>query len=205
MRPSTLDQLALSIGQSKPRGRRLVVALAGAPGSGKTTMAAQLAERLHHAAVVPMDGFHLDNRLLEPRGLLPRKGAPETFDLGGITRLAQALAQDETVYYPLFDRARDLAVAGAGHIGPECQIALIEGNYLMFDAPGWRDLAGYWNVSVRLDVPLEVLRKRLIARWLAHGLSPDQAAQRAQGNDLPNAERVLNAALPCDYVLRTDA
>ncbi|KCV81032.1 fructose transport system kinase [Actibacterium atlanticum] len=205
MRPSTLDQLALRLGQSKPRGRRLVVALAGAPGSGKSTMAAQLSERLHHAAVVPMDGFHLDNRLLEPRGLLPRKGAPETFDLGGITRLAQALAQDETVYYPLFDRARDLAVAGAGHIGPECQIALIEGNYLMFDAPGWRDLAGYWDVSVRLDVPLEVLRARLIARWLAHGLSPDQAAQRAQGNDLPNAERVLKAALPCDYVLRTDA
>ena len=62
---------------------RILVAIAGAPGSGKSTLAAELALELGHtAAAVPMDGFHLDNDELQGRGLLHRKGMPETFDVG---------------------------------------------------------------------------------------------------------------------------
>ena len=38
------------------------------------------------AALVPMDGYHLDNAVLVERGLLPRKGAPQTFDVDGLAR-----------------------------------------------------------------------------------------------------------------------
>ncbi len=51
-------------------GRR-VIAVVGAPGSGKSTLAAQLVTELENAALVPMDGFHLDDRLLQEDGLLP--------------------------------------------------------------------------------------------------------------------------------------
>ncbi|WP_411051761.1 nucleoside triphosphate hydrolase [Tritonibacter sp. SIMBA_163] len=186
-------------------GRRLV-ALSGAPGSGKSTLseplAAMLTERGVRSEVVPMDGFHLDNRLLEPRGLMPRKGAPETFDLGGFKRLCHALRADDEVIYPLFDRSRDLAIAGAAHVGQDCSVAVIEGNYLLFDEPGWRDLADLWDVSIRLDVPLADLEARLVQRWLTHGLDQAAAEARARGNDLANAERIASARLPADLTWR---
>ncbi|WP_240705141.1 nucleoside/nucleotide kinase family protein [Pacificoceanicola onchidii] len=188
------------------KGRRRLVALAGPPASGKSTLAEELALRLTRAGcqaqVVPMDGFHLDNRILSARGMLERKGAPETFDVSGLTRLVGALAQEEQVFFPLFDRARDLAIAGAGLVGPACDTVVIEGNYLLHDAPGWRDLAAYWDFTIALEVPPEVLRKRLIARWLSYGLTQEQAVNRAQGNDLPNADtvsaslRFANVVLP---------
>lgn len=186
-------------------GRRLV-ALSGAPGSGKSTLseplAAMLTERGVWSEVVPMDGFHLDNRLLKARGLMPRKGAPETFDLGGFARLCHALRADDEVIYPLFDRSRDLAIAGAAHVGQDCSVAVIEGNYLLFDEPGWRDLADLWDVSIRLDVPLADLEARLVQRWLTHGLDQAAAEARARGNDLANAQRIASARLPADLTWR---
>ena len=186
-------------------GRRLV-ALSGAPGSGKSTLseplAAMLTERGVRSEVVPMDGFHLDNRLLEASGLMPRKGAPETFDLGGFKRLCHALRADDDVIYPLFDRSRDLAIAGAAHVGQDCSVAVIEGNYLLFDEPGWRDLADLWDVSIRLDVPLAELEARLVQRWLTHGLDQAAAEARARGNDLANAQRIASARLPADLTWR---
>ena len=58
-----------------------IIAIVGAPGSGKSTTASKLAEALNRdspgcAAVLAMDGYHYDDRLLVPRGLRPRKGAP---------------------------------------------------------------------------------------------------------------------------------
>ena len=38
------------------------------------------------AALMPMDGYHFDNAMLVERGLLPRKGAPQTFDVDGLAR-----------------------------------------------------------------------------------------------------------------------
>ena len=64
--------------------RRTLIAIGGPPASGKSTLAETLQERLNEQSMpcglVPMDGFHLDNEILNARGLLSRKGAPETFD-----------------------------------------------------------------------------------------------------------------------------
>ena len=111
------------------RGRRKLVALAGAPGAGKSTLAEALAVRLSNAAVLPMDGFHLDNRLLKPMGLLPRKGAPETFDADGFCACLSRVAQEAEVIAPLFDRAREIAIAGAARIGPEVEVVIALHNH----------------------------------------------------------------------------
>ncbi|MGR3793264.1 nucleoside/nucleotide kinase family protein [Vannielia sp. SX4] len=197
-----LPDLAEAVMAAPPAGRRRVVALAGAPASGKSTLAetlcAALKEREHSAQVVPMDGFHLHNPILMERGLLARKGAPETFDAMGFLHLSGRLGQEREVAFPLFDRARDIAIAGAGIVDEDCQTVIVEGNYLLFDAPVWRDLRPLWDLAVLIDVSIETLRARLVERWLAHGLSQAEATARAEGNDLANAERVNGALLAAD-------
>ena len=70
-------QLASEIEKQAIGGKRALIAIAGAPGSGKSTFAERLSGYLgKKASVIPMDGFHLDNSVLEAKGLLSVKGAP---------------------------------------------------------------------------------------------------------------------------------
>ncbi|TYB91071.1 AAA family ATPase [Oceaniovalibus sp. ACAM 378] len=185
-------------------GRHLI-AVAGAPASGKSTFAETLARDLtqigRRAQVVPMDGFHLDNALLDSRGDRARKGAPHTFDARGFVRLMQDIAKGGAVIYPLFDRNRDLAVAGAGELAANTELVIVEGNYLLFDAPVWRDLAALWSLSVFLDVPEKTLRERLMQRWRQQGMDSEAAFAKVRENDLPNAGTVITHRLPAQFTL----
>jgi len=184
-------------------GRR-IVAIVGAPGSGKSTLAARLAAGLADAALVPMDGFHLDNRLLEAEGLRGCKGAPQTFDAAGFVALVQRLKAGGEVVHPVFDRGLDLSIAGAGRVEASTRLVLVEGNYLLLDRAPWRKLAGLWDLSVMLDVPMEELRRRLTARWQGLGRSPAEVMAHLE-NDLGNAELVLRESLPADLRVRPAA
>ncbi|PYE86011.1 sugar transporter [Pseudoroseicyclus aestuarii] len=185
---------------------RILVAIAGAPASGKTTLAAELAKRLRlkkcQAEVVPMDGFHLDNAVLDMWGMRTRKGAPESFDAGGFLHLIRRLAAEEDVVAPIFDRARDIAIAGAQVVPSDCPVVIVEGNYLLHDEAPWSRLAPLWHVSAFLEVPIEDIRARLIQRWLSLGHTRAVATQRVMHNDMPNAQRVMDHALPADLRLR---
>lgn len=187
-----------------PRGRRLV-AVAGPPGSGKSTLADALADQLNakgrHAVVVPMDGFHLDNKTLMDRGLFDRKGAPETFDVDGFVDLVIRLKQRSDLRIPQFDRQRDCVVPDAAVVTSSSEIIMVEGNYLLLDESNWRDLAAQWDLSIFINTPLPILRSRLVQRWLDFGLDQDAAIRRAECNDLPNARRVLQNRLAADLVL----
>jgi pantothenate kinase len=198
------DELARRIGAVAYTGKRRVVALAGPPASGKSTLAETLERNHSTMQVVPMDGFHLDNALLTERGLLGRKGAPETFDAAGFIHLIRRLKTEDDVVFPRFDRSLDMSIAGAGVIRPETTTILVEGNYLMLDQPIWRDLRQIWDLSVGIDVSLQVLEQRLLQRWIDHGYTPQDAQAKAAGNDLPNAKLVLENAYPCDIVIAQD-
>ena len=184
---------------------RILVALAGAPGSGKSTLAASLLRRFRDqkvpAEIVPMDGFRLDNAVLGARGLRQRKGAPETFDAAGFIHLIRRLKDGTEVVAPIFDRARDIAIAGAQVVPADARVVICEGNYLLFDEDPWRELAPLWDLTARLDVPPRELRARLIQRWLDHGLSRAAATRRAESNDVPNALRILEKELPAQLLL----
>ncbi len=197
-----VDRLIRRVGAVRPKARRRLIAIAGAPASGKTTLAAELAEALGARAIlVPMDGFHLDNRILDARGLRPRKGAPQTFDGAGFVHMIRRLASEDEVVIPVFDRARDIAIAGASVVGPETETAVVEGNYLLLDEKPWRALRPLWDLSVYLKVPEDTLRARLIQRWLDHGLNPQAAEARATSNDLPNALHIARHSSEADIVL----
>jgi fructokinase len=185
---------------------RVLVAVAGPPGAGKSTLSDALRTALigqgHSAAVVPMDGFHLDNAVLSDHGLLARKGAPETFDVAGFIALVRRIAAREQVYYPVFDRTRDISIAGAAELSPETRFVIFEGNYLLCDVPVWRELHPLWSATISVDPGEEEISARLLARWLHHGLSEDDARARRDRNDLPNARFVQANSIAADLVLR---
>lgn len=204
--PSKLKALAERVLTAPLHSKRRLIAIAGAPASGKSTLAQELVTYLvdheHPAQVVPMDGFHLDNKILEDKGLLARKGAPETFDAEGLIRLITALKTENSVYFPEFDRTRDIAIAGAGHVAASCETIVVEGNYLLLDCAPWSRLAKLWDYTIWVDVPKDELRTRLMQRWLGHGLSEQEALARTIENDLPNAELAIDHSLPVDEIIR---
>lgn len=189
---------------------RFVIAIAGPPGAGKSALSEALESSLvalgHRAAIVPMDGFHFDNAVLEPRGQLPRKGAPFTFDADGYAVLLERLraASGRDIAVPVFDRDKDLARAGGRIIQPSDRFLIAEGNYLLLDAEPWNQMAGLFDITVMVETAPEVLRQRLIGRWLSHGLTRDQAVARAMGNDIPNSELVAGSSRPADLTVRND-
>lgn len=195
-----------------PRGRRALVAVAGAPGSGKSTLAEALVARLNgatpgRAAVLAMDGFHYDDAVLEARGWRARKGAPHTFDVGGLTQmLARLRAADEAeVAVPVFDRALEIARAGAAVIPQSVEVVVVEGNYLLLRDPPWGRLAGAFDIRVMLAVAEPVLAERLRARWAGYGLDPAAIAAKLEENDLPNGRTVRARSAEPDVEVVEDA
>ena len=185
---------------------RNIIAISGPPASGKSTVAEALVASLttmgKTATLVPMDGFHLDNPVLEKAGTLARKGAPETFDADGFVHLISQIANGtETVYAPVFDRSRDIAVAGAQLIPKHAEFVIVEGNYLMLNAAPWDQLRQFWTLSVTISAPMDVLEKRLMERWANYDIAPDEARAKVQDNDMRNAKMVMQNSAPSDLIL----
>lgn len=180
---------------------RSLLGIAGAPGAGKSTISQWLHERLllsfpGQAALVPMDGYHLAQSVLEARGLERRKGAPDTFDsFGYLTMLQQLKAgSPRELFAPEFRRELGDAVAGAIAVPAETRLVVTEGNYLLLDDEPWAGVAPLldevWFVQLDQDERL----RRLTARHLQFDQDPATAHWRATGNDEVNARLVAPGA-----------
>lgn len=185
-------------------GDRLLIALVGAPGSGKSHLAQELAAALGpEAAIVAMDGFHRDNDWLDAQGLRAVKGAPQTFDTEGFaTLLARMKTAQTDCPVPIFDRDIDGVVEGCATVSATARIVLVEGNYLLLTQPGWRDLYPLFDLSIRIDTPEAELRDRLVQRWRAQNLDAAEITRRVEENDLPNGRVITREGRPADLVIR---
>ena len=204
-----LTQIADLLEARTTGGERVIVAIAGAPGSGKSTLAEKLVGKLNGrqpglAAVLPMDGFHFDDLHLVPAGLRPRKGAPHTFDVGGLFHTLKRLRdRDEAeVFVPVFDRKIEIARAGARVIPASVGVIVVEGNWLLLDQAPWDRLRSLFDASVMVEVSDQTLRARLRGRWERLGLSEAEIVAKLEENDLPNGRLVRDGSTAPDWRLR---
>lgn len=202
-----LDDLITEIERRAQDGVRLLVGVAGPPGAGKSTLADRLhqtlTERGHRSAVLPMDGFHLDNAILEERGDIARKGAPHTFDIRGLGDILRAVKAGGEVFTPVFDRDRELAIAAARCIVADDRIVIAEGNYLLLQQGRWASLVDLFDLTVMVAPPISELERRLVARWTHYGLTPAQIEAKVEGNDLPNGRLVIERSAAADFTFNT--
>ena len=190
------------------RNGRTLLGLVGAPGAGKSTLAAALlAEFGDIAQVVPMDGFHLANAELERLGRRDRKGAPDTFDSAGYVALLRRLlaqADDEVVYAPEFRREIEEPIANAIPVFARTQLVITEGNYLLLDEGPWAQVAGLLDEVWYVDVDDTLRVERLTQRHEQFGRSPEDAAAWVAGTDEPNARRIEASRARASFVFRWD-
>ena len=182
---------------------RFMVAIAGAPGAGKSTLSAALrAELGEEAIVVPMDGYHYDDAILNARGHRPRKGAPFTFDVGGFASLLKRIrAGEPDIAIPVFDRSMELARNAADIVDAKARFILIEGNYLLLNEAPWPSLRPLFDFTIFLDVPVAELERRLTQRWLDLGFDMAYAKNWIASNDLLNIRQVIAESAVADITI----
>lgn len=186
---------------------RMIIGIVGKPGGGKSTLSKYLLQGMDPSvvSVVPMDGFHLSNKVLKELGRSERKGAQDTFDVKGFTTLIARIKSDgaEPIYYPVFDRSIEESIAAQGVVYPSTRVVIVEGNYLMHDKDGWQEIAPLLDQSwyAYLDEDLRI--SRLISRHIAFGKDPESAKAWAKGSDQVNAELIETGVARCDFLIRT--
>jgi pantothenate kinase len=189
------EDIAHVLRQKAQAHTRFIVGIAGPPGSGKSTMGETLRDALRtqgeSAIVVPMDGFHFDDAVLNARGHRPRKGAPFTFDVAGFEVLLKRVkAREPDIAIPVFDRTMELSRAAADIVTDEAKFILVEGNYLLLNQSPWDRLKPLFDFTIFLDVPEAELERRLMKRWLDLDFTEERARAWIASNDMPNIRTV---------------
>ncbi len=175
---------------------RTILGIAGAPASGKSTLAeillAELGRLRPGAAVgVGMDAFHIGHRVLVRRGLTGVKGAPETFDPEGYRQLLLRIRREPgPVYAPEFVRDIEDSLAHVIEIGPEARLVVTEGNYLLLPIEPWAGVRALLDEAWFVHLDAAERQRRMVARHEHHGHDPESARARAYGTDERNAQLV---------------
>jgi pantothenate kinase len=190
------------------QGDRRILGIAGAPGGGKSTLAAALVGELgpDTARLVGMDGFHLAQAELERLGRADRKGAPDTFDASGFAALLRRLRarEDAVVYAPEFRREIEEPVACAVPVPREVPLVVTDGNYLLVADGEWADVRALLDEAWFVEGDDDRRRDWLIARHIEFGKTPDFAREWVLRSDERNAELVASTRPRADLVVRVD-
>ncbi len=188
-------------------GLRRILGIAGAPASGKGLVAARVRGALgSSAALVPMDGFHLAGEELRRLGRQDRKGAPDTFDAAGYVALLRRLREPggDVVYAPEFRREVEESYAGAIPVPPDVPLVITEGNYLLLDGEPWVRVRDLLDEAWFLEPDDGPRVRRLVARHVRYGRSPEAAREWVHRSDETNAALIATSRDRADVVVPGD-
>lgn len=192
--PGQLVQRIRTILSKKPRA---IVAVAGVPGAGKSTLVNTLIGRLKQenilAQLLPQDGYHYYRsqlaHFLDPAEAFRRRGAPFTFDGIRFVKAVEKLHENVDVSVPLFDHALKDPVENDIVISADVAVVFVEGNYVGLVEEPWCRVSAASDELWLVDTDPDLVRRRLIARHLASGVSEtmEEAVERCDGLDGDNA------------------
>lgn len=193
--------------------KRVVIAFAGPPGSGKSTAAQEVVNRLNKgqaapwALVLPMDGFHYPQSVLDrmPNRVeaYARRGADWTFDaprlLSFIGRLRHSRTNSiDVIFAPGFDHALKDPTADAIEIGPNISLVILEGSWLLLDREPWKQISGLVDDTWFIDVEPILAETRIAKRHIQAGIEQDiiSSLARADSNDMVNGGKIRSVLVP---------
>ncbi len=197
--------------ESKADGKRIAIGMAGGPGTGKSTLAAELVTMLNavkpgSAALVPMDGFHMKHAKIKAMGATDRKGAPHTFEGAAFVSFLHHLKHaTEAVSGPGYSRKIEDTVDDAFTVAPDVRVLVVEGNYLLLTEGPWAGVKALLDYAVFVHVPREIVQARLMKRHGEEGLfSEERNKAHIARNDLPNYDLVEGSRERADVVFEMD-
>jgi len=192
-------------------GRPLLVALAGMPGSGKTTATRALERLLGPSCLVaPMDGFHVPMAALRARpdadDAIYRRGAPDTFDPAALLKYLQAIRNAEgpdELTLPGFDHAvGDPTPGGVVFKRQTHKVVIVEGLYLLHDSDGFQAIKDVFDWSIYINTDIEVCVARVKERnKVIPGYTAAEIDVRTERVDRANAVIVQRSASRADRVV----
>lgn len=188
---------------------------AAPPGAGKSTLSSFLqylsenTKDVKPVTVIGMDGFHRYQDYLlshttirdgKEVQMVKIKGAPITFDLELLIERIRKVAQGEKCGWPTYNRMTHNPKEDALEVTED--IVLLEGNYLLLDQDGWREMKQYADYTINISAKEEDLRKRLVDRKMKSGASSEEAIAFVEYSDLYNAKTVIKESMSGDLNLR---
>jgi pantothenate kinase len=201
---ASIDELVTRARRLVRPGAHRILGITGAPGAGKSTVAAAILAELGGLAVtVPMDGFHLTNAELERLGRSDMKGAPDTFDAEGYVALLRRIrsGDGEIVYAPQFSRETDEPLADSIAVSRHVQLVITEGNYLLLDHGPWAPIRALVDEVWYLEPDDRTRIDRLIERHIRYGKSPTAARAWVARSDESNARLVALTRNRADLIV----
>eukprot|EP00928_Gymnodinium_smaydae_P001543 TRINITY_DN10560_c0_g2_i1.p1 TRINITY_DN10560_c0_g2~~TRINITY_DN10560_c0_g2_i1.p1 ORF type:complete len:597 (+),score=71.28 TRINITY_DN10560_c0_g2_i1:182-1792(+) len=187
-----------------PSERPFLVALAGMPGSGKSTSSRILRKLLGERCIVlGMDGFHvpLDDLRKRPDAseAIYRRGAPDTFDAFELERRLALVADPRgpvEVEWPGFDHEVGDPTPGSERFAREHhRIVIVEGLYLLLDEAPWCRLRTLFDWCLYLDSDVDACIERVKERnKVIPGYTAEEIARRCEEVDRRNAMLVMGSA-----------
>jgi len=153
-----------------------IIGVAGSVAVGKSTVSRLLKELLSRwpstptVALVTTDGFLHPNAVLEERGIMDRKGFPESYDrLALLKFVADIKSGKEEVSAPLYSHLTYDIVPGEQVIVSSPDVVIIEGlNVLQPPALGQEvALSDYFDFKIYVDAPTEEIESWYLERFKA--------------------------------------
>ncbi|KAH3687818.1 hypothetical protein WICPIJ_001193 [Wickerhamomyces pijperi] len=213
-----LTERAIKLLRDKPSNQRVLIGLAGSPGSGKSTMSSNVTDRINKkfgeeiSIVLDQDGYHYTREELskfpDPELAFKRRGAPFTFNPKGFLDLIHELqkpitTESKDILAPSFNHKKKDPEPNSRRITPQHRIIIIEGNYVLLRDEYWKEISKIVDEKWKIKVDPINARRRIIKRHLEAGISAseEEAIERCDNNDMVNAVYISENSVEPDLII----